>query len=533
MDGTQLTEELTRPEAYLHEVERVGFRQTHISRLFFAGDRVYKVKKPVDLGFLDFTDLDRRRHFCEEEVRLNRRLAPQVYLGVVPITAGEDGHLRIGGEGEAIEWAVEMARLPEHRMFSAMLERGEIDNARMNAMVDLLVDFHESAPTGSGVDEHGRLFALMELVEGNFLHLREFAGDPEDGEDRLRVLSPTQLGFLRERAHRFLSTQADLVRRRIRQGRIREGHGDLHAGNLCFAADGIVAYDCIEFSRRLRCGDVAADLGFLAMDLDQRGYPGFSGYLARRYAEVSGDESLVDMLGFYKAYRALVRAKVAALTAADVPPGDPERVEHAREAMRYVQLAAAYDLPPTMILTCGLPASGKTWLARRLARPLRATLLRSDVRRKVLAGITPMPPGDGSYGTGRYAPHRRESVYRSLLESTLEPLRAGHSVIVDATFSRRAYRRDFIDAAARLGLPFQVLHVTAPEGVIRARLERRREDPTEASEADLEVYRREREAFEPPTEVPEKHLLEVSSGIGLPEEESSAVVDRLIALEGG
>jgi hypothetical protein len=268
---------------------------------------------------------------------------------------------------------------------------------------------------------------------------------------------------------------------------------------------------------------------FLTMDLDYRGYPGFSGYLARRYALAAEDPDMRALERFYKGYRAIVRGKVAALTSVD-PDLEAERRGALRaEAMRYFQLAAAYELPPAMILTCGLPGSGKSWLARRLAGALRAAVLRSDVRRKVLAGVPRTTHVPSSYGTGLYAPDMQVRTYRSLLADALRHLRAGHSVIVDATFARRDYRRPFVEAAARLGLPCHVAHVSAPEAVIRERLERRGADDREASDADLAVYLRARESFEPPTEVPPECLLEVTSGAGLPEVAGAQVIDGMIA----
>lgn len=534
MDTAQLASELARPEAYAGGVRSVRFLQTHISLLFLTEDRVYKVKKAVDLGFLDYSTLERRRFFCEQEVRLNRRLAPRVYLGVVPITRASDGHLRMNGPGEPLEWAVEMVRLPEARMLEHLLERGAIDNQMMNDLADLLVAFHAAAPTGHDVDPFGSAEAVRANVEQNFEALAPFVAgtasdDPRAGAS-CRLLSGTQEAFLRERARSFLEAEAELFARRLAEGRIREGHGDLHASNVCYTDEGVLAYDCIEFSRRFRCGDVAADLAFLAMDLDQRGYPAFSRFLVRRYAEAAGDGELPRLIGFYKAYRAVVRGKVAALTTREPGLAPEERRRLEREGRRYLQLAASYELPPALVLMCGLPASGKSWLARQLARPLRAVVLQSDVRRKVLAGMAPRTRVRAEHGAGLYARDQRQRTYRSLLGDALETLRAGHSVVVDASFARRDFRSPFVDAVARLELPYYVVHVRADDALVRERLAQRADDPGALSDAGLAVYEGERALFEPPDEVPEGHVVAVQSGREDPEEQSSLLIDRMIGL---
>ncbi len=515
-----LVTDLLRPEAWDPPAADVRLRQTHISWLFFVGERVYKVKKPVDFGFLDFSTLELRRAACEDEVRLNRRMAPEVYLGVVPITVGADGCSRVGGEGDAAEWAVEMILLPEHRMFDVLLGRGEIDNGQLEAIATLLVDFHAACATGAGVDEHGAPDAVAANAEENFELLAKFVDAPP------RVLSATLLEHLRRSTRAFVATQRELLERRVAEHRVREGHGDLHAANLCITTTGIVAYDCIEFSQRLRCGDVAVDIAFLAMDLDNRGFPAFSTYFVRRYTELAEDHELFDLLDFYKGYRALVRAKVAALTAANADASDQVRDEHRLEALRYVQLAAGYRLPPVLVLLCGLPATGKSVVGRYLAGRLRAAFLRSDVRRKVLDGVTPATRVRGDAARELYSAEGKARTYGSLLETALADLEAGRPVVVDATFARRADRAEFVAAATRSGSPYLLVVVETPDAVIRERLARRETDASEPSDADLAVYLRARDAFEPPTELAPERVVTVP-GTGAVEEAGALVVDRL------
>ncbi len=534
METKSLVEALSRPDAYAREPARVDVLHTHISVLFFLDDRVYKVKKPVDLGFVDYSSLERRRFFCEEEVRLNRRLTERVHLGVVPIAQGADGTVRVGGQGTVIEWAVEMVRLDSARMLDALLEAGEVDNEKMDALASLLAQFHARADTGAGVDEHGAPDAVRALVLENLDEIAPFVatGLEEVGAGE-QTLSAPLLRFLRRRARAFLDEEGELLARRVSEGRIRDGHGDLHAGNICFGTAGIDVYDCIEFSRRFRCSDVACDLAFLAMDLDFRGYPGFAGYLAHRYVALARDPELQRCLRFYKGYRAAVRGKVASLTAVDLALDADQRDEKRRLAMRYFHLAAAYELPPAVVLMCGLPASGKSWLARRIAESFHAVLLQSDVRRKILAGLPTEARAGADYGAALYSAARKEETYRSLLEKTVEALRNGRTVVVDATFAQRAWRAPVLPVAAELGPACFGLHVDAPEAVILARLEARASEPrtSSSSDADAAVYRRAKQEFEPPVEVPAPRAVEVS-GEGAAEVAVSRAVDAAIAVAG-
>ncbi len=534
MDPARLVEELRRPGAWPERPDEVGFLQTHCSWLFFAGASVYKVKKPVDFGFLDFSTLERRRRVCEDEVRLNQRLAPGVYRGVVPLVAGEGG-LRVGAgpdDGEPVEWAVAMRRLPAARMLDALLERGEIDNERIGQVVELLATFHAEAATGPGVDEHGAPEAVAANTEENFTQLEPYVVHAGGPAPAVPVLGARHFGFLVERCRNFLARRRDLFERRVAEGRVRDGHGDLHAGNLCFTDDGPVAYDRIEFNDRFRCGDVAADLAFLAMDLDDRGFRAFSGYLVKLYAERTNDDELRELMPFYKAYRAVVRGKVSAFAASDEGLEEAARAAHRARALRYLTLAGSYELPPALFLMCGLPATGKSWLARHLARSQGAILLRSDVRRKQLARMAPTTRVRDGYDTGMYSHDMKERTYRSLLEDALEHLQHGHPCIVDATFSRAVFRAPYVDAATRLELPFHVIHVTASEEVVRERMDERARDPANVSDADWEVYLREKEAFEPPDEVPAGHVVELPTGHA-PETQGARLLEHRIATETG
>jgi hypothetical protein len=526
VDVAELERALRRPEAWGARVDLVDVLETHISLLFFAGQRVYKVKKPVDYGFLDFTTLERRKHYCEEEVRLNARLAEGVYLRVAPLFLGADGLPgleRPDAAAAPVEYAVEMRRLPAEGMLDRLLAEGQVDNAQMNALAEKLGAFHAAAATGPGVDQHGAPEAVAFNVIENFDQTRANAGPAAE----LQTVSLELHRFLEARARAFLEERRPLLEQRVRDGRIREGHGDLHAGNVCYLPRGVVVYDCLEFAERFRCGDVACDLAFLTMDLDHGGYRAFARYLTRRYGEHSGDDRLGELMPFYSAYRAIVRAKVAGLRAAGSTGA--VREDARREAQGYFHLAASYELPPALILMCGLPAAGKTWDARAVARPFEAVVESSDIRRKLLAGlpIDAHPPSSG-YDAGLYAPEMKDRVYADLLERAGQSLERGRTVVVDATFPSAARRAPFLELADRRGAPLVLVFPSVDEQETRRRMEARAADEDEASDADLAVWQRAREVFEPPDELPPGRRIDHASGVEPDLDLAGRVIDALV-----
>ncbi len=383
------------------------------------------------------------------------------------------------------------------RQLDRLLDAGGVREQDLDRLVALLVRVHRDAATGPGVDEHGAPGAVAFNVRENFDQTAGFvAVEGGSAPGGPRVFTPALHAFLRARAERFLAGEAELLARRVRDGRIRDGHGDLHAGNVCFLPDGVVAYDCIEFSDRLRCGDVAGDLAFLTMDLDARGFRPQSSRIAREYALAAGDAELERLLPFYSAYRAMVRAKVTAIAAAERPRS--ARAAKRAEAVRYATLAAGYELPQCLVLTCGLPGTGKTTLAALVAGALGAEHLRSDVLRKELAGLGPADRAEAGFEEGIYSPAMSERTQRALLDAAGRTLRDGRAAVVDATSLTAASRRPFRDLASRLGAPFVVAETVAPAGVVEERLRRRAAEAADASDAGVEVYRALAARYEPP-----------------------------------
>jgi aminoglycoside phosphotransferase family enzyme/ribosome-associated translation inhibitor RaiA len=348
--------DLLRPEAYPHRPGAIELIETHVSWVFLAGERVYKVKKPVDLGFLDFTAQERRRYFCEEELRLNARLAPGIYLGIETIGRDAEGRLAVGAPGAPAEPCVEMRRLPADGMLDRRAERGAIGERETLALAELLARFHREARRDDEVAVHGTAERVRFLCEENFAALLPWAVEPAIGDP---LVPREELARLRAHTHAFLDEHDAVFRRRVREGRIVEGHGDLHAGNLCFVDGRPIAFDALEFAPRFRCADAACDLAFLTMDLRRKACAELAERLAARYAELSGDDEVALLLPFYEAYRALVRAKIAALRAG-LPPQD-----HAAAAEARAYLALARERLPRPSASIPAPESPESLSTHR------------------------------------------------------------------------------------------------------------------------------------------------------------------------
>lgn len=458
---------LLAADAYPHAVAAVELAETHISWVFLAGDCAYKVKKPVRLDFLDFSTLELRRHFCEEELRLNRHFAPELYLGVS--TVNDDGQrIAIDGPGRVVDYAVRMRRFERRQELDAILARGAADAALLAGFGADLSALHSAAPVATPDVEAAATEAAIAANRDNFSALRRLL--PADLAPRLEALATWSEDKGRE--------LAPLLARRAREGRCRECHGDLHAANIVCIDGRLVAFDALEFDPALRWIDVASDLAFLLMDLGARGHDELASAALDGWLSAGGDFEALAVLPWFMVYRALVRAKVAAIRHAAPGAGDG-----GREALHYLDEAARHALRhrPMLIITHGVSGSGKSRLAAGLLAPLGAVRLRSDVERKRLAGL----PALASSGGTIYTPAITASTYRRLQELATIAIGAGYTAIVDAAFLREAERSDFAALAGRLGVPFRILSATAPRQVLESRLAARRGDPSEAGAAVL------------------------------------------------
>jgi len=480
---------MSDPAIYPHRPAGVEVIQTHISVVFIAGDLVYKVKKPVNFGFLDYTTLEKRQHFCHQEVILNSRFSERIYLGVVEICSGPGG-INLRGGGDAVEAAVVMRHIPQDRTMIRMLEDDKITPEILDRLADRLAFFHSVAATGPEISLFGSSDVIRRNLAENFEQTVPFVGSTIDRETHEAVVS---LSFA------FLETHEDLIAMRMKGGFIRDCHGDLHLEHVVIL-DEIMLYDCIEFNDRFRYSDTASDLGFLLMDLDFRGYPAYADRIARRYARTSGDRDVLKLLGLYRSYRAFVRGKVLSFSLEEPEISPEEKAAAAGTATDYFRLARSYLVPPlhpALIVTSGLMASGKSFMAAQLAKRLGIVPLRSDEVRKELHGLTPAEHQLDKFRQGIYTPGATDLTYRALLDEARRELEQGKSVIVDASFSRLADRKAALEVAQAAGARFRLIECTAPDDVIRSRLTARAGKRDEPSDGRWEIFPQHKAAYEP------------------------------------
>lgn len=460
--------------------------ETHISVLLLAGERAYKLKKPVDFGFLNFTTLRRRRHFCFEEMRLNRRLAPQLYLSVVPVT-GSAAAPRFGGAGRVIDYAVLMRRFPDGALLADRLAAGQLDAEQVDALAECVADFHSQLPPLPPDGPYGRPRDLLQAARDNFSALRLGAGRRTLA--RLQRLADwTEAEYRRRRA---------LLAGRRRAGWVRECHGDLHLRNIVWLDGRPVPFDGIEFDPALRWQDVQGELAFLTMDLARCGRPDLARRVRDRYLQVTGDYAGVALVDFFEVYRALVRAKVARLKSAGA--GQGARFAALRECVSGLRLAERLVRPrrPYLAITHGLAGSGKTHYADWLLEQTPLIRLRSDVERKRLLGLQAGARTGSGIDEGAYRPDITAATYRQLAATALRLLLAGWPVLVDASFLDPRERRRFARLAARCGVPFHILACTAPVEVLEQRVATRAAQGSDASEAGGAVLAAQLARYQP------------------------------------
>lgn len=480
----QLVSALRDGACYDHPTDTIVVLETHISYVLLTGSYAYKIKKPVSLPFLDFSTLEFRKHYCDEELRINRRLASELYLDVVPIT-GTPRAPRMNGDGRAIEYAVKMVQFPDADRLDRVADRGELDAAHIKALAEKIATFHENVAVADRNSPFADSEHLRTEVMENFESLSAQAL-PED--------SASLLGDVRRWTARSLVDLGRLFRIRKQEGKIRECHGDMHLANMALLNDRVTIFDALEFNENLRWIDVQSELAFIAMDLEYRGLADYGWLLVSGYLECGGDYAGLRVLRHYKVYRAMVRAKVAALRAGQCAPGTPEYEQSMTELDAHVRLAHGLLQPAKttpLVITYGLSGSGKSWLSERLLQLVGAIRVRSDVERRRLADAGELRP-DALYSAAAIT--RTYDALASLARTILE---CGYPVIVDATFLKHDHRLRFLSLAKELDVPFVILSLHAPDSVLEGRVARRLSEAVDASDATVDVLRGQRSSLEP------------------------------------
>lgn len=508
MELQRLIEALSAPSAYLQPVKSVEVRQTHISVVFLAGGMAYKIKKPVGLGFVDYGTPGRRRQFCEEEVRLNRRLAPEVYLGVVPITRDGDA-IRMEGTGEAVEWAVKMERLPDAATLRARLVRGEVGAGEFEELARRLAAFHASAEAGDRIAAGASFEAVARNARENFEESAALVGVTVSKSVFDRLESLTEAALARSRG---------VIEDRAARGIPRDTHGDLRLEHVYWFPErrppgDWVVVDCIEFDERFRHADPVADSAFLAMELTLFGHGDLSRTFTEAYLRASGDEQGRSLLPFYKSYRAAVRGKVEGIKVEkpEIPESDRAAARTLARALWILALGELEDESrrPCMVLVAGLPGSGKSTLARDLADRAGFAVIRSDEVRKELADGSDHGPTPGAFGEGIYSAEWTGRTYEECLRRAEALVFEGRRVLVDASFREEALRRLFLEAASRWGIPAYLFLCRAAPEVVRSRLASRRGD---VSDADWTIHEEAARRWEEPGPLTRPATREIATG---------------------
>ncbi|RUM94261.1 MAG: aminoglycoside phosphotransferase [Thiothrix sp.] len=511
-DHRHLVTALQQQPHFGHAVGPIEHIETHISSILLTGDYAYKIKKPVDLGFLNFSTLAKRKHYCEEELRLNGRTAPDIYLSVVTIN-GSIEQPQINGNGPIIEYAVKMRQFDQSGLLGNLLRQGKLNNAIIDELADVISAFHSTAAIISTDSNLGSDASVYAPMIKNIEIIRPLLDDPHE-QDRLNRLQTWS-----DNEHKQLGLT---LTQRKSNGFIRECHGDLHLDNITRINGVVTLFDGIEFNEPLHWIDVISDLAFTSMDLIDHGAATLAWRLINRYLEHSGDYAGLEVLRFYQVYRAMVRAKIACIRLDQLDLADKKRADAIQQYRDYAALAEQLTIPqkPLLILTCGLSGSGKSWLSQQLLEALPACRIRSDVERKRLFPAS--QANREEIDSDLYSAEATEKTYQRLLTLSRHALTSGYATIVDAAFLKKAQRLPFQTQAKSLNCPVIVLHTRADQDILKQRILRRSTESSNVSDATLEVLESQVNRFERPTNA--ENLIEIDTGQQV---KINSVVERL------
>ena len=496
----QLIQALQNQEIFDHTVDSFQLIETHISWVILTGPYAYKIKKPQNFGFLDFSTLEQRKHFCGEEVRLNQRLAPELYLDVLPISGSEDSPL-LGDNSGVIEYAIKMVQFPQENLLDHVLKREQLTSEHIDEIALTVAKFHQQTDLAAPETEFGQPQQVMEPVQQNFDQIRPFLNDKNDIQ---------QLDQIEAWAKDSFTLLEPALNARKEQDEIRACHGDLHLGNITLIDEKITLFDCIEFNDSFRWIDVISEVAFFAMDLEDRGLQSYSNRFINGYLEHTGDYEGLKILNFYKSYRALVRAKVALFNLYQPDISEEKRTEIFTQYRSYTALAEAYMAIPNryILLMHGYSGTGKTTVSTKVIEQLGVIRLRSDVERKRIFSAN---EGSDALNEGMYSHSASDKTFAHLAASAETILQSGMPVLVDATFLQAGYRALFQQLAEEQAVPLQIIHCSLDDTATKERITERVAAAKDSSDATVEIYEAQLKSADPLTEEELKHTLNVNT----------------------
>ncbi len=508
----QLISWLEKSESYPHQPVSVTHVQTHISHVFMVPPFVYKFKKPVNFGFLDYSTLKKRKYFCEQEVELNRRLCSEIYIGVVAIKQNDNGY-SIESEpaknSSIVEYAVKMNMLEDKYFLHSYIRNNTLTMEHLDRVSDKLADFYIGQSSDDEITRYGEMDSIRFNTDENFEQTEQFIGE---------TIRPDGFEAINYFTGQYYERKATLFQKRVEEKRIVDGHGDLHLEHIHVGPDSVCIYDCIDFNERLRCGDQAADLAFLAMDLDYHDRWKESRYFVNKMAQKLDDADLKTIIEFYKCYRAYVKGKVKSLQSTEDEVGQEERERARKRAKEYFNLSLRYALigsRPLVLICMGRTGTGKSTLAEHLRKTLNISSFSSDRVRKNLAGLPLHERPGPEKRKDLYSAEMSRKTYQALQDHAINYLRDGKPVILDATFSTQTVRRNLIEELERMDADYVFIEAQTSDEVVKSRLKSRDEENDNITDARLEDFEKLDSLFQPPTEINSLYKIEIDTGLEL------------------
>lgn len=502
MPTYSLIKKLLSSEFYDHPTPNLRLIETHVSWVILTGKYAYKIKKPVNFEFLDFSTLEKRKYYCEEELRLGQQFAPEIYLDVVPIT-GTNEQPQINGTGPILEYAIKMHEFPQEKLLSVLLKQGQLTEKIIDQLGELIADFHKK----TSIAPQASRFGLPEEVHApamqNFEQIAPLLINPSD---------INQLKHLELWTNKKFKQHYKLFQERKNQGFIRDCHGDLHLANIILYNNKPLLFDRLEFNEDLRWTDVIADLAFLIMDLTEKKQIAFANQLLNTYLYFTEDYQGLTLLPYYLVYRAIVRAKIALFRLAQLGLNDKERRKIQSEYYNYIKLAEFYTSPskPCLTITHGLSGSGKTTIAKKVVKYCGAIQINSDIIRKHLFGMSLYADSNSGLNSGLYTAEATKETYTKLKTLTEIIIKGGFTALVDATFLQHSQRTSFYKLAKKLKTPFYILHCQVNHFEIKQRVNDRLKNPERISEANLNILMAQKKILEPLTNLEKKYVLSIT-----------------------